>query len=359
MLRAWTRASGLTIEHMAQARRTAAPVVFLDQRWRHHGAHSGYLIADGIGPTLPRGDRILPHPLYKAVARWSSDDAWEARLLLHAILRVGRAKLLHVVDGDFDAWAYDKRPRRLRAKITATFHQTPDRLGEIAKTLRTGMMDGIVCVSRVQLPLVQHLVPAGRCVFIPHGVDTEFFAAAPPPADHPLLLAVGAHRRDFATLISAARIIKQRRADVRVRLIGPRDAIAGVTQDGDIETWSDISDSELREAYREAWMLFLPLEATTANNALLESMATGRPAVITDLPAIRDYTGIDAAMLCPAGDVQAHAEAALALIQDASLRDRMGMAARRRALDFSWPKVRATAAAFFENVANLRGGPSA
>jgi glycosyltransferase involved in cell wall biosynthesis len=353
MLRDWMRASGLTIEHLAQARRSHAPLVFLDQRWHHHGAHSGYLIGSGVGPALPRDDRIFPHPVYKSVSSLTKDDAWEARLLLHTMLRMGRTKVLHLVDGDFDTWAYLKRPLRLKAKITATFHQTPDRLEKIIKTLRSGMLDGIVCVSRVQIPLLQQFVPAGRCVFIPHGVDTDFFVEAPLPkaTDNPLLLAVGVHRRDFATLMAAARIIKSRRPDVRVRLIGPRSTVARVAEDGVVDTASDLSDDELRSAYRDAQMLFLPLEAATANNALLESMATGRPAVITDLPAIREYTTEEAALFCRPGDAQAHADAALSLLEDPPLCARMGRAARGRALNFRWPDVRRSLATFLHDIA--------
>jgi glycosyltransferase involved in cell wall biosynthesis len=362
MLRDWMRASCLTIGHWKHARRLRAPIVFLDQRWHQHGEHSGYLVSSGIGPALPRDDRILPFPVRSFLSRLLADRAWEARLMLHATLLAGRAKLLHVVDGDFDTWVYEKRPRWLKTRITATFHQTTDKLEGIAGTLRAGMLDGIVCVSRSQIPLLKHLVPDGRCVFIPHGVDTDFFSPRAAPATagaNPLLLAVGAHRRDFTTLMAAARIIKSRRPDARVRLIAPRDAAARAAQDGLIETASNVSDAELRDAYREARMLFLPLEAATANNALLESMATGCPAVITDLAAIRDYTHTDAALLCPQGDAQAHADAALRLLDDASLCARMGRAAHERVLDFSWPAVRRSIAAFLNDVVERSGGSRA
>jgi glycosyltransferase involved in cell wall biosynthesis len=352
MLGDWLRASGATMRHLAAAAQSRAPFVFLDQRWRHHGAHSGYLISSGLGPSLPREDRLFPHPLQKSLSRYWDDSHWEPRLIAQLMLRTGHAQVLHIVDGDFDTWAYRKRAGWLKTKITATFHQTADRLPEIAKTLEVGMLDGIVCVSRIQVPLLKHLVPEGRCVFIPHGVDTDFFARTAPPAEAgPLLLAVGVHRRDFTTLMAAARIIKSKRPDVRVRLIGPREYVAGVARDGVVEVVSDLSDVELRAAYRDATMLFLPLEATTANNALLESMATGRPAVITDLPAIHDYTTGDAAIFCPYGDAPAHAEAALMLLNDASRCASMGRAASDRAQDFSWASVRNSLAAFLRDAA--------
>ncbi len=353
MLRNWMHESGLAIRHLAQARRRSAPIVFLNRRWTHHGAHSGYLIDAAIGPALPRDDRIFPYPMKMLIARLVGDATWELRLLSHLMLQAGHAQVLHLVDGDFDTWAYLKRPRWLTTRITATFHQTPDRLEEIVRTLRGGMLDGIVCVSHDQQALVEHLVPAGRCVFIPHGVDVDFFRDAPPPpvGKAPVLLTVGVHRRDFSTLMESARIIKAQRPDVRIRLIGPHDRIAAVARDGLVETASDLSDAELRAAYREASMLFLPLEAVTANNALLESMATGRPAVITDLPAIHDYTTADAALFCSPGDAEAHAHAALELLGDAARRERMGHAARTRALEFRWPAVWDSLAAYLRAVA--------
>jgi glycosyltransferase involved in cell wall biosynthesis len=363
MLRDWVRASGLTFTHMAQARKVRAPIVFLDQRWQHHGKYSGYLIGNGIGPALPRDDRLFPYPIRKLLCRLTADDALEQRLLLQILLRAGHAKLLHLVDGDFDKWVYEKeRPRWQKTRITATFHQTPDKLEEIARSLRIGMLDGIVCVSRTQISLVQHLVPDGCCVFIPHGVDTEFFSPDPgttPTGENPLLLTVGAHRRDFTTLSAATRIIKASRPDVRVRLIGPKDAIAAAAKDGAMETTFGINDFELRAAYREATMLLLPLEAATANNALLESMAVGVPAVITDLAAIREYTTKEAAILCPQGNPQAHADAALELLKDMPLCAQMGRAARTRALDFSWPIVSESLAAYLLGIVNRGSGVEA
>jgi glycosyltransferase involved in cell wall biosynthesis len=221
--------------------------------------------------------------------------------------------------------------------------------------LKFGMLDGIVCVSQDQMPVLAHLVPHGRCVFIPHGVDTEFFQSSSnvpfeSAVNGPLLLAVGAHRRDFTTLVSAARIIRRARPDTRVKLIGPRDRICYAAESGVIETESDLKDSELRDAYRACTMLLLPLEAATANNALLESMSVGRPAVISDFPGVRDYTGTDAALLCSPGSAEAHAQAALTLLGDAERCAAMGRAARQRVQQFSWPRIYTQLLEFFREV---------
>jgi glycosyltransferase involved in cell wall biosynthesis len=311
-------------------------------------------VANGSGFILPRDNRLLPYPINRCLARIKRDREWEQRLIIQLMLRAGNAKVLHLVDGDFDGWAYRSRARWLDTRITATFHQTDDKLPDIARCVETGSLDGIVCVSRVQMPFLEHLVPKDRCVFIPHGVDTDFFSGSPPvsPLTSPLLLAVGSHRRDFRTLIAAAKIIKSHRSDVRFRVIGPQDAVRAVAQERCFEVMSNISDTELRDAYRESYMLFLPLEAATANNALLESMATGRPAVITDLPAIREYTIGDAALLCNPGDAQSHADAALRLLNDEALTIKMGRAAHDKAQEFSWVNVRNLLVRFLLDVAN-------
>jgi glycosyltransferase involved in cell wall biosynthesis len=352
-LGALLRSAAETVRHTVELRRTGSEIAFLNQRWRHHGRRSGYLIDVGLGPSVARDDRLLPHPFVRWRMARTGEERWEQTRLLWLSLALARTKLLHLVDGDFDAWAYAPRPSWLSTRITATFHQPVDRLGEIARAIRPGALDGIVCMSGPQLPLLERLVPPGRCVFIPHGVDTEFFAPKPEPEEkRPVVLSVGAHRRDFPTLIGVARTLRARRPEAVVRLIAPPAAADAVKRDGAaaVETLSGIGDEELLAQYRAAAVVLLPLEAATANNALLEAMACARPIVVTDLADLRDYATEAAAWFAPPGDVAAHADAVLALLDDPERRARMAAEARAEALGLAWPAVRARALAFFRDV---------
>lgn len=85
----------------------------------------------------------------------------------------------------------------------------------------------------------------------------------------------------------------------------------------------------------------------------LEAMAAGRPVVATDLPAIRGFVedGVTG-LLFPMGDHAALARAVVRLLDDATLRARLGAAARDRATaDFGWPAAAARYAAEFASLA--------
>jgi glycosyltransferase involved in cell wall biosynthesis len=81
---------------------------------------------------------------------------------------------------------------------------------------------------------------------------------------------------------------------------------------------------------RAADLLVLPSRAEGMSNALLEAMACGLPIVATDLIGNREVMGEDgqAGRLVPPGDPAALAEAIGTLLRTATLRDKLGEAAR-------------------------------
>jgi glycosyltransferase involved in cell wall biosynthesis len=68
---------------------------------------------------------------------------------------------------------------------------------------------------------------------------------------------------------------------------------------------------------------------------IAEYLALGKPVVAYDLLETRRTSG-DAALLVPAGDVAAFAQAIRRLARDAALRERLADAARARALELTW-----------------------
>ncbi|WP_395660194.1 glycosyltransferase family 4 protein [Aestuariivirga sp.] len=98
--------------------------------------------------------------------------------------------------------------------------------------------------------------------------------------------------------------------------------------------------AELARAYASSDIFFFPSESETFGNVTLEAMASGLPAVNaissgSNSLVAEGVTG----HLVSARDEQALAARLAALAEDPVLRQRMGEAARTRALDYSWDHI--------------------
>jgi glycosyltransferase involved in cell wall biosynthesis len=212
-------------------------------------------------------------------------------------------------------------------------------------------LDGAICVSRSLLPLVSPHFPPGRTWYVPHGIDTSYFApGAAAAGGAPVFLCVGSHCRDLDTLRRAADVIHQMLPEAVVRLIATRSQLPADLRLGRVEHLEGLSDLELLQQYQQASVVLLPLAAATANNSLLEAMACGKAIVVTDTGGVRDYVDGASCVSCPPGDAHAHAVAAVQLFHDAARRASLGAAARARAEEVTWPIVRTQVRAIMDGL---------
>lgn len=103
--------------------------------------------------------------------------------------------------------------------------------------------------------------------------------------------------------------------------------------------WLDNRSPELRNIYESSGIFVLPSEAENFPIVLLEAMAAGLAIITTAGTGCAEVVG-DAGLLVPVRDSRAIGRALKQLVEDADLRHRLGVAARRRIEEnFTWRAV--------------------
>jgi glycosyltransferase-like protein len=122
--------------------------------------------------------------------------------------------------------------------------------------------------------------------------------------------------------------------------------------DADVAVLGPVADERMPALYRAADLLAFPSEREGFGLVVLEAQAAGLPAVVSDLPVLREFLadGRDCRMV-PAGDVPALARALAEVAGDPALRGRLAEGGRATAARFTWE---AAAAAHEEVYGRLR-----
>lgn len=183
------------------------------------------------------------------------------------------------------------------------------------------------------------------------GVDPAEFTPAAPPEGDPLVVLPSRLLWDkgVGEFVEAARMLRARGVRARFALVGDADPHNPATvpaaqlerwrREGAVEIWGRRTD--MPQVLQGAHVVCLPSYREGLSRALIEAASAGLPIVTTDVPGCRDvvrhgYNGL----LVPAANPGRLAQALQALIDDPSLRARMGARGRERVLaEFSLEQV--------------------
>lgn len=297
----------------------------------------------------------LANPLARSIAgsRWVLTATIWNELRASRRLNRGRFDLVHLLWGERDLGIIDRVASRQNVPLVVSFHapyhSNPHPLRRLSAVRN---LAGVVLVSSSQLPFFSNLLPASvaRRVIL-HGIDTRAFCpGSASEAVGPFKICfVGSFRRDFEGL---QRVIERfhNDSDVEFHLLIPVGLRSKFSRFSSVRFASNLSDVQLAEFYRRASCLLITLEDATANNALLEAMASGLPIVAEDVGGTREYVGADAGRLLPKGDVDGLVEALRGLRADAMARQRMSASGRQRACALSWECVAQQMRTFYGEV---------
>lgn len=190
-------------------------------------------------------------------------------------------------------------------------------------------------------------LPADRLVTIRCGPNVDPSAieiSVPQDVPESTILFVGRDpvRKGADLMLRAFRQVRERMPRARLVMVGPPRGMAvpdGVEVMGFLDRDTSKGRSAMHAAYAASHVFCLPTRFDPFGTSFVEAMAYGLPCVGPDawaVPEIIDHgrTGL----LVPPEDPAAIAEALIAILSDDETRNRMGRAARERALSqFAWP----------------------
>ncbi len=179
-----------------------------------------------------------------------------------------------------------------------------------------------------------------------HGLDTEQFAPLEKaPSSKPIVLSVGrfVEKKGYQYLVEACRLLKEQGLEFECHIVGGGDAeptktlIQQLQLTDTVIIHSAVTQEELRQIYKSAIVFTLACQIIASGdrdgipNVLAEAMAMELPIVSTDISGIPELVDqrIDG-LLVPQKNAAALAEAIAELLNDATLRQRLGKAAREK-----------------------------
>lgn len=226
--------------------------------------------------------------------------------------------------------------RRPTPHVVIGHHLNTPKKRLLFRTLGAGRrMDRVLVHSNRQreVAIRELAMDPDRVFVLPYAVDTDFWepGAGERPA-RPTVASAGIEHRDYRTLVDAVDGL-----DARLQVS------AGSTHSPQSkalmpECWPEHAEvgfaqpAELRHRYAEATVVAVPVietEFPAGITTLLEAMSMGKPVVVS---ATRGMSGIvqdgETGLLVPPGDAGALHRALDRLLQDESLRRRLGAQAR-------------------------------
>jgi glycosyltransferase involved in cell wall biosynthesis len=315
------------------------------------------LIADVPGPELPKLRSVVPPRwLVRVVGRAAGKlltgivvalrerPEWILgyKLVPHglntvAIARLtGRRSLVHLIGGpaEWEGGGYrsdnailDRLPR-------------PVPLLERLLVALIGRADVVAVMgSEAQRDLVSHGVPARRVVVVPASVDQRRFrpAEASPRTYDIVTASQLIERKRIDDLLVATALLRARRPGLRVAIAGRGPLEDELRERAERLHVADAVDflgfvPDLPSLYAASRVFVLTSRREGLSIALTEAMASGLPAVVTDVGEARDVLrpGVNG-HLFDVGDVKALAGHVDGLLEDGDLWRRMSSAAARDA----------------------------
>jgi phosphatidylinositol alpha-mannosyltransferase len=322
-------------------------VHFFAREARRHGHRvdiiTSRLAGAGDEPHVFRIGRSQPVYVNGSLARVTV--GWGVRRELRRVLRRGRYDIVHVhspLSPVLPVLAIEEAD----CPVVGTFHTYFERRYFQSRLDR---LRAAIAVSHSTTVALNRYFEANWTI-VPNGIDVDVFhPRAPRPAafraDVPVILFLGRFdpRNGLTTLIEAFRKVRSRRREAQLVVAGDGPLRSHYHRVGGGDPDITFVGPILRERpgyYAHSAIYACPSTRASFGITLLESMACETPVVCSDIHGFRDVVKHEReALMVPSGDRTALADALVRLLDDETLRKRLGKRGRQEAQQYSWTGV--------------------
>lgn len=186
-----------------------------------------------------------------------------------------------------------------KSKVVCTVHLPVERIRRSKLIKRLSNVNQIILVGEKDIEDIKSLTNNNNVVFIPHGVDTQFYSPQESKAKEPYILTVGNMLRDYHLANEVFIILSKKYPNLKYVIVAHTVNKEIFSGNKNVKILKGISDTELRNLYRGCECFYLPVKKYTANNALLEAASVGCNILISSDHIDESYIPYQYIKTCP------------------------------------------------------------
>jgi glycosyltransferase involved in cell wall biosynthesis len=254
---------------------------------------------------------------------------------------------------EFCSWLGIKKGITANALYFAFKKVTLRKSKEFENTIKR--VDRLICVNNEAAEFYSKYIEKEKIRVIPAGIDTNKFSPPEKSKDDKehrkriRIIAVGnlISRKGFMYLIDAIKLLNNLDFEVVIIGKGPEEEMLkerahglGNELENKVIFKGHVPFSLIQEEYRSSDIFCNPTLSEPFGQVNLEAMACGLPVVGSNVGGLKEIITEDTGIKVEPGDVYGLSEALRKLITDDKLRQKLGVSARKRAVEnYSWDAI--------------------